>query len=57
MTKIPVHVWIAGVVFLTVLTIAYQLAPEVIIGFVLFISFILSGCTLIVSLAKYMEKK
>jgi hypothetical protein len=57
MIDIPVRVWVAGVVFLTVLTIAFQYAPQIVIGFVLLISFVLSGCTLLVSLAQHMEKK
>jgi hypothetical protein len=57
MTKIPASVWVSALVFITVLTISFQYAPQIVIGFVLLVSFVLSGCTLLVSLAKYMDKK
>ena len=57
MTTIPASVWVSALVFITVLTIAFQYAPQIVIGFVLLVSFVLSGCTLLVSLAKYMDKK
>jgi hypothetical protein len=50
MTKIPAHVWIASVAFLTVLTIAYLYAPQIVIGFVLVTGFIIPSCALLVAI-------
>ena len=50
MTKIPAYVWMAAAPFLTMLTIAYQYAPQIVIGFVLVTSFIISSCALLVAI-------
>jgi hypothetical protein len=57
MTKIPVRVWVATPVLATVLTIAYQIIPEIVIGFFMIVSFVISLAVLVGAFADYMDKK
>jgi hypothetical protein len=54
--KIPARVWISAVVLITVLTIAYQLAPGFVIGLVLFASFAVSLTVLAEALLSYLQR-